>query len=142
MSDEINGWGSFVTTTSAIDLDIIDFTPFEVVLDDDIDTTTNKNGDASGGVKSKEPAWGKGYGDTSFTVALDYDVKAQIIAAQGVKDTGTLTSASGATESGTGWFRGCTPDSNTPADRPTMTVVWANYTGKDGESAPAITPAV
>jgi hypothetical protein len=142
MSDEINGWGTFSTTTSTITLDVIDFQPFEVVLDDDIDTTTNSNGDATGGVKSKEPGWGKGYGDTTFTVPLDYDVKSQIISAQGVKDTGTLTSASGAVESGTGWFRGCTPDTNSPSDRPTMSVVWANYTGKDGETPPTITPAV
>ena len=141
MSDEINGWGTFVATTSAIDLDVIDFTPFEVVLDDDIDTTTNKNGTASGGVNSKEAGWGVTYGDTSFTVALDYGVKASIIAAMGVKDTGTLTSKSGAIESGIGWFRGCTADTNTKTERPTMTVVWANYTGKDGEATPTITPA-
>jgi hypothetical protein len=112
------------------------------VIDDDIDTTTNKNGTAIGGVNSKEAGWGVTYGDTTFKVPLDYAVKASIIAVQGVKDTGTLTSASGASEVGIGWFRGCTPDTNTKTERPTMTVTWAHYTGKDGETIPTITPAV
>lgn len=136
MSDEKNGWGLFSTTTSAIDLDVIDFTPPELIMDDDIDTTTNLNGNASGGVRSKEPAQFYGVGDTTFTVSLDYAVMAAVQAVLGVKDSATLTSKSGATLPSEGWFKSYTPDTNSPTERPTATVVWSNYTGEDGENPP------
>ena len=141
MSDEKNGWGTFSTTTSGIDLDVIDFTPPELIADDEIDTTTNKNGNASGGVRSFEPSQFYAVGNTTFTVSLDYAVMADVQAVLNVKDTGTLTSKSGATIPAEGWFKSYTPDTSSPTERPTATVVWVNFTGEDGENPPTpVTP--
>ena len=139
MANEINGWGTFSLTTSATTFDVIDFTVGELIADDDIVTTTNSNGDADGGVHSREPSQFFAIGDTTLTVAYDVATYASIMSEINVKDTGTLTSKSGKVISGQGWIKSYTPDTNTPTDRPTATLTWVNYTGLSGETLPTIT---
>ena len=138
MANEINGWGTFVLTAGSA-FDVIDFQPGELIADDAIRTTTNSNGTASGGVHSDEPSQFFAVGDNTITVAYDVDTYAAVMAEINVKDTGTLTSKSGKTISGLGWIKSYSPDTNTPSDRPTATLVWHNYTGASGETLPTIT---
>ena len=142
MANEVNGWGTFALTTGGMTMDVIDFVPPEIISDDDVDTSSNSNGDADGGVKSKEPAQMFSVGDTSLTVKYSAENHALALTLQGVKDTGTLTTKSGAVIAGQGWIKGYTPDTFSPADAPTATVLWANYTGDKGQTLPTITPSV
>jgi hypothetical protein len=140
--NEINGWGTFALTTAAKTFDVIDIQPPEVIADDEIDTTTNSNGTAAGGVRSFEPSQFITIGNTTLTVAYDSADQADMPTIENVKDTGTLTLKSGGTIVGQGWIKSYTPDTFSPTERPTATVVWVNYTGAAGETLPTVTPAV
>ena len=140
--NEINGWGTFALTTAARSFDVIDIQPPEVIADDEIDTTTNSNGSASGGVRSFEPSQFLTIGNTTMTVAYDAGDQEDMPTLINVKDTGTLTMKSGATIANTdGWIKSYTPDTFSPTERPTATIVWVNYTGVAGATLPTVTPS-
>lgn len=140
MANEINGWGTFALSAGPT-LDVINFTAGEVILDDSVETQSNSNGDASGGVKSKEPGHFKEYGPDTIKVKHSAEAKIASIAQLGVKDTATLTRQSGAATASTGWILSYVEDENSPASAPEATVMWENYTGVKGEAPPVETPA-
>ena len=141
-TNEVNGWGTFALTTAAREFDVIDFQPPEMIADDEIDTTTNSNGTAAGGVRSMEPSQYFAIGNTTLTVAFSMEDYAAIPAMMNIKDTGTLTvKSTGTIVPVTGWVKSYTPDTFSPTERPTATIVWVNGTGVSGETLPTITPS-
>lgn len=138
MSNEINGWGTF-STVSGPTVDVIDFTGGELIGDDPVETTTNSNGDIDGGVRSFEPAQMMSVGNTMITVAHSLEAKLAYQSLINVKDTMTLTSKSGGSESGAGWVLKYTPSTSTAGERPTAVIEWVNSTGTAGTTLPTIT---
>jgi hypothetical protein len=138
MSKESNGRGTFALTGGGITLDVISITPSSFVLDDDVDTTTNSNGD----FRSIEAGEFISVGPVVLTVPFDNDVYKNIVALYGVTDTGTLTSKSGGSTAYSGFVKSYEPDEQSPADMPTATFTFSTQTGTDGDTGPVITPAV
>jgi hypothetical protein len=135
--EEINGWGTFATTS--LTLKVIDFTPPSITADDPVRTTTNSNGDVDGGIHSDEPSQFFEIGETAITIPHSVTTEGEVLALINQKETGTLTSKSGAVIAGIGWFKSYTTDSNSPADRPTASVMWHNYQGVSGETPTTFT---
>lgn len=138
MGKEINGFGTFVLTGGGIAIDVIEITPASFELDDDVDTTTNSNGD----FRSMEAGQFITVSPLVMTVPFDQDVYEDIIALIGEADTGTLTSKSGGTDAYQGFIKSYVPDSMSPSDMPTATLTFTVRTGTNGDTAPTITPAV